>query len=223
MIRRGTSYGPMLPDGVLEDDGADRGIVFVFAGAHLKRQFEFVKTQWLNDGIFIGAPAEKDPLVGPNDGSGDVHHPAAADPPPAAGPAAVRRHPRRRVLLRARPARPALAGRAGHVTADERSTTWRTRRRAPTAGRRSTSPRRRPDAVEPDHPVLLDYVSDGRIAIITLNRPHADNAITHRDGRAPDRDRRDDRGAARRPRRRSSPAPASGPSRSAATCASART
>jgi Dyp-type peroxidase family len=70
MIRRGTSYGPMLADGVLEDDGADRGIVFVFAGAHLKRQFEFVKTQWLNDGIFIGAPREKDPLVGPNDGSG---------------------------------------------------------------------------------------------------------------------------------------------------------
>ncbi|WP_028057536.1 Dyp-type peroxidase [Candidatus Solirubrobacter pratensis] len=70
MIRRGTSYGPMLPDGVFEDDGADRGIVFVFAGAHLKRQFEFVKTQWLNDGIFIGAPLEKDPLVGPNDGSG---------------------------------------------------------------------------------------------------------------------------------------------------------
>jgi Dyp-type peroxidase family len=70
MIRRGTSYGPPLPEGVLEDDGEDRGIIFVFAGAHLKRQFEFVKTQWLNDGIFIGAPAEKDPLVGPNDGSG---------------------------------------------------------------------------------------------------------------------------------------------------------
>ena len=69
MIRRGTSYGPMLPQGVLEDDGADRGIIFVFAGAHLKRQFEFVKTQWLNDGIFIGAPLEKDPLVGPNDES----------------------------------------------------------------------------------------------------------------------------------------------------------
>ena len=69
MIRRGTSYGPVLPQGVLEDDGADRGIIFVFAGAHLKRQFEFVKTQWLNDGIFIGAPLEKDPLVGPNDES----------------------------------------------------------------------------------------------------------------------------------------------------------
>jgi Dyp-type peroxidase family len=69
MIRRGTSYGPPLPDGVLEDDGVERGIIFVFAGAHPRRQFEFVKTQWLNDGIFIGAPSEKDPLVGPNDGT----------------------------------------------------------------------------------------------------------------------------------------------------------
>ena len=70
MIRRGTSYGPPLPEGVLEDDGVDRGIVFVFAGTHLDRQFEFVKTQWLNDGVFIGAPEERDPLVGSAGGSG---------------------------------------------------------------------------------------------------------------------------------------------------------
>lgn len=31
---------------------------------------------------------------------------------------------------------------------------------------------------EPDQSVLLEYVSDGRVAIVTLNRPHADNAIT---------------------------------------------
>jgi len=31
---------------------------------------------------------------------------------------------------------------------------------------------------EPDQPVLLDYLADERIAVITLNRPHADNAIT---------------------------------------------
>ena len=104
MIRRGTSYGPMLPDGVLDDDGVDRGIVFVFAGAHLRRQFEFVKTQWLNDGIFIGAPTEKDPLVGPNDETSAFTIPAAPDPPAPAGPAAVRGHPRGRVLLRPRPA-----------------------------------------------------------------------------------------------------------------------
>ena len=33
--------GPLLPDGVLEDDGADCGIVFVAVAANLERQFEF--------------------------------------------------------------------------------------------------------------------------------------------------------------------------------------
>ena len=38
---------------------------------------------------------------------------------------------------------------------------------------------RKPDDVrEPEKLVLVEYVSDGRVAIITLNRPHADNAIT---------------------------------------------
>jgi enoyl-CoA hydratase/carnithine racemase len=35
-----------------------------------------------------------------------------------------------------------------------------------------------PDVEETEAPVLLDYLSDGRVARITLNRPHADNAIT---------------------------------------------
>ena len=34
------------------------------------------------------------------------------------------------------------------------------------------------DVAEPDELVLVKFVSDGRVAIITLNRPHADNAIT---------------------------------------------
>ena len=34
-----------------------------------------------------------------------------------------------------------------------------------------------PDVVETEAPVLLDYLSEGRVAQITLNRPHADNAI----------------------------------------------
>ena len=34
------------------------------------------------------------------------------------------------------------------------------------------------DAAEPDEPVLLEYGRDERVAVITLNRPHADNAIT---------------------------------------------
>ena len=31
---------------------------------------------------------------------------------------------------------------------------------------------------EPESPVLVDHLADGRIALVTLNRPHADNAIT---------------------------------------------
>jgi enoyl-CoA hydratase/carnithine racemase len=31
---------------------------------------------------------------------------------------------------------------------------------------------------EPDLPVLVEYTHGDRVAVITLNRPHADNAIT---------------------------------------------
>jgi deferrochelatase/peroxidase EfeB len=70
MIRRGTAYGAPLPEGVLEDDSADRGIVFVFIGSHIKRQFEFVQSEWVNDSTFIGASRERDPVSGANDGAG---------------------------------------------------------------------------------------------------------------------------------------------------------
>ena len=70
MIRRGTNYGAPLPPGVLEDDGADRGLAFIFVGARLDRQFEFVQSEWVNDSRFFGAGGETDPIVGPNDGTG---------------------------------------------------------------------------------------------------------------------------------------------------------
>lgn len=69
MIRRGTAYGPTLPEGVLEDDGADRGLMFAFVGANLGRQFEFVQSQWVNDGVFFGAGDDRDPIIG----SGDIN------------------------------------------------------------------------------------------------------------------------------------------------------
>jgi Dyp-type peroxidase family len=70
MIRRGTSYGPVLPPGVLEDDGAERGLAFVFVAANLERQFEFVQSEWLNKGqFFYGPVGDKDPIVGANNGS----------------------------------------------------------------------------------------------------------------------------------------------------------
>lgn len=70
MIRRGTAYGPLLPEGVLEDDGVDRGLMFAFVGAHIGRQFEFVQSQWVNDGVFFGAGEDKDPVIGSNSQGG---------------------------------------------------------------------------------------------------------------------------------------------------------
>ncbi|MGQ0776950.1 MAG: Dyp-type peroxidase [Pseudonocardiales bacterium] len=69
LLRRSTSYGPPLPEGVLEDDGRDRGTFFVFICASISRQFEFVQSQWVNSGIFIGAATDRDPIAGSNNGS----------------------------------------------------------------------------------------------------------------------------------------------------------
>lgn len=70
MIRRGTSYGPMLAPGVIDDDGAERGLAFVFVGANLERQFEFVQSEWVNKGQFFHGPVgDKDPIAGANSGS----------------------------------------------------------------------------------------------------------------------------------------------------------
>jgi hypothetical protein len=68
MIRRGTAYGPTLPEGDLEDDGVDRGLIFTFVGAHLGRQFEFVQSEWINGGDFPGLGDVTDPVTGLGDG-----------------------------------------------------------------------------------------------------------------------------------------------------------
>ena len=70
ILRRGTNYGPPLPEGVLEDDGVERGGVFLLVGAHIKRQFEFLQSQWITDGDFIRHGTEQDPIIGNNDGNG---------------------------------------------------------------------------------------------------------------------------------------------------------
>src|SRR5947207_1442575 len=104
-----------------------------------------------------------------------LHNPPAAHPPPPAGTAALRRHPRRRVLLRPGPASAALARGAHDMTEGEDVATtqtgtdrWKTLDFGPPPSGEG----------EPDQPVLADYVADGHVAVITLNRPHADNAIT---------------------------------------------
>jgi Dyp-type peroxidase family len=63
-LRRGTNYGSPLPEGILEDDGGERGGVFLLIGAHLTQQFEFVQSQWVTNGDFINQGTEQDPIIG---------------------------------------------------------------------------------------------------------------------------------------------------------------
>jgi Dyp-type peroxidase family len=64
IIRRGRAYGPPLPPGMLDDDGVDRGLVFVCFQADIWRQFETIQALWIDDGDPFGLGADKDFLVG---------------------------------------------------------------------------------------------------------------------------------------------------------------
>jgi Dyp-type peroxidase family len=65
LVRRGVEYGPLLPEGVLEDDGVDRGLINMFIQADIERQFEFVQNEWMKGGEFMGLdPSEQDPING---------------------------------------------------------------------------------------------------------------------------------------------------------------
>ena len=70
MIRRGMPYGEPLPEGVLSDDGAQRGLCFVSFQASIARQFEGVQVPWLNDGNIFGVGHDSDYLLG--DASGEA-------------------------------------------------------------------------------------------------------------------------------------------------------
>jgi Dyp-type peroxidase family len=64
IVRRGRAYGRPLPPGLLEDDGIDRGLVFVCFQADIWRQFETIQALWIDDGDPFGLGADKDFLVG---------------------------------------------------------------------------------------------------------------------------------------------------------------
>lgn len=69
ILRRGSAYGPVLPEGVMEDDGVERGLVLAVVNANPGRQFEFVQSQWVNDGDFISQGERSDPIAGRRDRS----------------------------------------------------------------------------------------------------------------------------------------------------------
>src|SRR3954471_265010 len=71
MIRRGGTYGPLLPEGA-PDDGVERGIAAFIGCVSLIRQFEFTMNVWVNDPKFKDLGNERDPIVGAQDGTFDM-------------------------------------------------------------------------------------------------------------------------------------------------------
>jgi Dyp-type peroxidase family len=59
MLRRGIPYGPYLPPGE-QDDGTERGLLFLAVVGDPGRQFEFVQTEWMADGNVFGRGREED-------------------------------------------------------------------------------------------------------------------------------------------------------------------
>ena len=55
---------------MLEDDGVERGLVFVCFNASIWRQFETIQALWIDDGDPFGLGADKDFLIGQPDGDG---------------------------------------------------------------------------------------------------------------------------------------------------------
>jgi len=66
IIRRGTTYGPLYDPNALSeaDDELPRGAIFLFISAKAMATIEFLQQEWINDGNFIGAGNERDPIVG---------------------------------------------------------------------------------------------------------------------------------------------------------------
>lgn len=64
LLRRGMPYGPPLPPGVLDDDGVERGLLFLAYCADVRRQFELVQREWLNDGNVLSLGHTADPIAG---------------------------------------------------------------------------------------------------------------------------------------------------------------
>ncbi|HXW79133.1 MAG TPA: hypothetical protein VEJ84_06520 [Acidimicrobiales bacterium] len=82
ILRRSVSFGrdlfPREDVGLgriprdLRDDGEERGIHLIAINASIRRQFELIQATWANPGSFNGLFDNKDPVIGDNDGTGQM-------------------------------------------------------------------------------------------------------------------------------------------------------
>jgi len=79
VIRRSTSYGEPVPPSVLKDDGQPRGLDYISLGARAIDNVEFLQSEWVNSGNFVGLGREKDPMIGLQDQ--EAHFTVPGSPP----------------------------------------------------------------------------------------------------------------------------------------------
>jgi Dyp-type peroxidase family len=82
IIRRAVPYGGPLAPGAA-DDGEARGVLFAVISGDIDRQFEFVQANWINNVISSNTlthEADKDALIGANDGTGKLMIPGKDGP-----------------------------------------------------------------------------------------------------------------------------------------------
>ena len=78
LIRRGMTYGSplidfsQLPPKNPENDGQERGLMFLCVNANISRQFEFVQQTWVENTKFHALYNDKDPLIGACNGETDL-------------------------------------------------------------------------------------------------------------------------------------------------------
>jgi Dyp-type peroxidase family len=68
LIRRGRKFSAPK-DSTKDNPKNEQGLYFIALNADLRRQYEFVQQQWINDPSFNGLDNDRDPLVGNNSSS----------------------------------------------------------------------------------------------------------------------------------------------------------
>ena len=76
LIRRGIPYGEPLAEGAA-DDGVDRGADLRVPAGLITRQFEFVQSQWLNDGNPLSLGEDRDVISGAHSNGGKMTIPGS--------------------------------------------------------------------------------------------------------------------------------------------------
>ena len=83
------------------DDEVPRGAIFLFISAKAMATIEFLQQEWINDGNFIGAGNERDPIIGRQEEGATFTIPKAASQATHPRHRNLQRAQGRRVLLRA--------------------------------------------------------------------------------------------------------------------------